>query len=240
MKYGHQPYDFDEGIMSFFSPGQVLVREAEDDWQHTGWWLMIHPDFMWNHPLAKKIKNHGFFSYAVNEALHISEKEERMFIGILQNIENEYLSPIDDFSQEVILSQVETLLTYAERFYRRQFITRKKAHHTIMERFEAVLSGYMNSDRLVLEGIPTVQYVSAALQLSPNYLSDLLRSLTGKSTQQHIQDELIEKAKEQLSTTSLSVSEIAYSLGFSYPQSFSRLFKAKTDLAPQEFRDRFN
>jgi AraC-like DNA-binding protein len=240
MKYGHKPYDFDEGLMSFFLPGQVLTSEAPEELQHTGYWLILHPDILWKHPLAGKIREYGFFSYAVNEALHLSEKEESMISGILQNIEEEYRQPIDEFSAPSILSQVETLLIYAERFYRRQFVTRKKANHTVLARFETLVRKYIDSDRLLETGIPTVQELARALQISPNYLSDLLRSLTGKNTQQHIQERLIEKAKEQLSTTSLSVSEIAYGLGFGYPQSFSKLFKSKTKLSPQAFRAGFN
>ena len=240
MKYGHQSYDFDEGIMSFFSPGQVLTSEVNSELQHSGWWLIIHPDFLWSFPLAKKIREYGFFSYSVNEALHLSAKEEKMITGILENIGHEYQSPIDAFSQQAVISQVETLLTYADRFYHRQFITRKKVSDNVLKRLEDLLSDYMNSDQLIESGIPTVQYVSKELQISPNYLSDLLRSLTGQSTQQHIYNKLIEKAKEQLSITDLTVSEIAYNLGFTYPQSFSKVFKNKTKLSPQQFRAGFN
>ena len=176
----------------------------------------------------------------MNEALHLSEKEERMISGLLQNIEQEYQQPIDELSAPAILSQVETLLIYAERSYRRQFVTRRKAHHSLLERFEALVKEYIAENRLLQSGIPTVQELASQLQLSPNYLSDLLRSLTGKNTQQHIQEMLVEKAKEQLSTTSLSVSEIAYGLGFSYPQALSKLFKSKTRLSPQAFRAKFN
>lgn len=242
MKYGQQEYDFDEGIMFFMSPGQVLRIEAERDatQQQSGWMLLIHPDFLWNTPLAKTIKQYAYFDYSVHEALFLSEKEELIIAGIMQHIQQEYRSNIDQFSQAVIIAQLELLFTYAERFYQRQFITRKIANHQILDRLEALLGAYFNSDDLIKKGLPTVQYVAAELNLSPGYLSGVLRVLTGQSTQQHIHDKLIEKAKEKLSTTDLSVSEIAYELGFEHPQSFSKLFKTKTQLSPLAFRQSFN
>ena len=242
MKYGQQEYDFDEGIMFFISPGQVFGIEIDKGAAitHSGWLLLIHPDFLWNTPLAKTIKQYEYFDYAVNEALYLSEKEEATITGIMQDIEQEYHSNIDKFSQPVIIAQLELLLTYSERFYQRQFITRKITNHKILDRLEAVLTEYLNSDILLKKGLPTVQYVADALNVSPNYLSGLLKILTGQSTQQHIHDKLIEKAKERLSTTDLSVSEIAYELGFEHPQSFSKLFKTKTNLSPLEFRQSFN
>jgi len=240
IKYGQQEYDFDEGTMFFISPGQVFSIEGEQKMQHVGWLLLIHPDFLWNTPLAKTITQYEYFSYSVSEALHLSEKEETTIINIIQHIEHEYHSNIDKFSQHIIIAQLELLLTYAERFYQRQFITRKITNHQLLERMEDLLAAYFNSDKLGNKGLPTVQYIAGALNVSPNYLSSLLKSLTGKSTQQHIHDKLIEKAKERLSTTGLSVSEIAYELGFEHSQSFSKLFKAKTKLSPLEFRRSFN
>jgi AraC family transcriptional activator of pobA len=240
MKYGQSYYDFDEGTMTFFSPGQVISAELTDDMSLSGWWLVIHPDFIQNYPLAKNIKNYGFFSYAVNEALHLSEKEEVMVRTVMQNIGQEYRSVIDNFSQDVIISHLELLLNYSNRFYNRQFITRKNASNDLIVKLEAILSDYFNGDKVQENGLPTVQYISTQLNISPNYLSDMLRSITGQSTQQHIHDRLIEKAKELISTTSLSVSEIAYRLGFEYPQSFSKLFKNKTNVSPLEFRHNFN
>ncbi len=240
MKYGQQAYDFDEGIMFFISPGQVYAIEANSPLVHSGWLLLIHPDFLWNTPLAKSIKQYEYFDYAVHEALFLSEKEEATIIDIMQHIEQEYRANIDKFSQGIIIAQIELLLNYAERFYNRQFITRKITNHKILERLEDVLANYFNSDDLVKKGLPTVPYIAEALNVSPNYLSGLLKSLTGQSTKQHIQDKLIEKAKEKLSTTHLSVSEIAYELGFDRPQSFSKLFKMKTSLSPLEFRQSFN
>ncbi|SEK41215.1 transcriptional regulator, AraC family [Chitinophaga rupis] len=240
MKYGQQDYDFDEGIMIFISPGQVFTIEAEEELKHSGWLLLVHPDYLWNTSLAKTIKQYEYFSYAVNEALHLSEKEEVMVTGIIQHIEQEYHANIDKFSKKVIIAQLELLLTYADRFYQRQFITREITNHKLLGRLEDILAEYFNSDVLAKKGLPTVQYIAGALNVSPNYLSVLLKVLTGQSTQQHIHDKLIEKAKEKLSTTTLSVSEIAYELGFEHSQSFSKLFKSKTSLSPLEFRQSFN
>ncbi|SFF02004.1 transcriptional regulator, AraC family [Chitinophaga sp. CF118] len=240
IKYGQQEYDFDEGLMIFISPGQVFSIEADEELKHSGWLLIVHPDFLWNTPLAKTIKQYEYFGYSVNEALHLSEKEETTITSIMQNIEQEYCSNIDKFSQDVIIAQLELLLIYAERFYHRQFITRKITNHNILTRLEDILAEYFNSDALTRIGLPTVQYIAQALNVSPNYLSVLLKVLTGQSTQQHIHDKLIEKAKEKLSTSDLSVSEIAYELGFEHSQSFSKLFKSKTNLSPLEFRHSFN
>lgn len=242
MKYGQQDFDFDEGILFFMSPGQVLKIEVEKDrrLQHTGWMLLIHPDFLWNTALAKTIKQYEYFDYSVHEALFLSEKEENVIAGILQSIQQEYHANIDKFSQDIIIAQLELLLNYADRFYHRQFITRKITNHSIMDRLENILTEYFNSDTLIKKGLPTVQYVAEALNVSPNYLSGILKLLTGQSTQQHIHDKLIDTAKTKLSTTHLSVSEIAYELGFEHSQSFSKLFKTKTKLSPLEFRRSFN
>ena len=242
MKYGQQEYDFDEGIMTFMAPGQVFGIAVEKDaaLRHSGWMLLLHPDFLWNTPMTKIIKQYEYFDYSVNEALFLSGKEEATITDIMQNIEQEYHSNIDKFSQNVIIAQLDLLLTYGERFYQRQFITRKITNHKILGRLEDALTEYFNNDALSKNGLPTVQYIAGTLNVSPNYLSGLLRSLTGRSTQQHIHDKLIEKAKEKLSTNNLSVSEIAYELGFEHPQSFSKLFKTKTSLSPLEFRQSFH
>ncbi|MFV8443219.1 helix-turn-helix domain-containing protein [Flavobacterium sp. LB2P44] len=240
LKYGQNYYDFDEGIMTFFSPGQVISTVVDEDIALSGIWLVIHPDFIQNYALAKSIKDYGFFSYSVNEALHLSDQEEAMITDIMQNIDVEYCSIIDGFSQDVILSHIELLLNYSNRFYNRQFITRKNASNDLLSNLEKLLLDYFNGNKVQEFGLPTVQYISEQLTVSPNYLSDMLRSLTGQSTQQHIHDKIIEKAKEVLSTTSLSVSEIAYQLGFEYPQSFSKLFKNKTNQSPLEYRGSFN
>lgn len=242
MFYGQQQYDFDEGIMYFMAPGQLLKVNTSQNVpaKRTGWILLIHPDFLWNTPLANNIKKYDFFDYSVNEALFLSDKEEATLNGIIQNIKQEYHSNIDKFSQNIIISQIETLLNYAERFYQRQFITRKISNHQILDRLEKLLNDYFNNDDSGTKGLPTVQYVAKILNVSPGYLSGLLTALTGKSTQQHIHEKLIDKAKEKLSTTNLSVSEIAYALGFEHAQSFSKLFKTKTKQSPLEFRASFN
>jgi AraC-like DNA-binding protein len=241
-KYGQQRYDFDEGVMFFMSPGQVFGIEIEKDVpiKRTGWLLLVHPDYLWNTTLARTIKQYEYFDYAVHEALFLSDKEETAIVGILQSIRQEYQSNIDKFSQDIIIAQLELLLVHADRFYHRQFLTRKITNHKILDRLEELLTNYFNSDDLVNKGLPTVQHIAEALNVSPNYLSDLLKVLTGQSTQQHIHDKLIEKAKEKLSTTVLSVSEIAYELGFEHTQSFSKLFKIKTNLTPSKFRQSFN
>ncbi|RYZ21120.1 MAG: AraC family transcriptional regulator, partial [Chitinophagaceae bacterium] len=241
IRYGQQKYDFDEGVMYFIAPHQVFSVEHDPEApKQTGWMLLLHPDFLWGSPLAKTIKQFAYFGYAVNEALFLSEKEESVLVGILQNIRHEYLSNIDAFSQNIILSQIETLLNYSDRFYQRQFITRKITNHQILDRLETLLTDYFNNEDLSAKGLPTVQFIADALHVSPGYLSSLLKVLTGQSTQQHLHDKLIEKAKEKLSATDLSVSEIAYLLGFEHPQSFSKLFKTKTNFSPLEFRQSFN
>lgn len=240
MRYGQQEYDFKEGVLIFLSPGQVFSIEGNSEMKHTGWSLLIHPDFLWNTPLAQKIKQYDYFGYAVNEALHLSDKEENMLIDIIKNIQQEYQSNIDKFSQDVIIAQIELFLTYAERFYNRQFITRKISSHQILARLEKLLEDYFTDDSIQQKGLPTVQFIAENLNVSPNYLSGLLKTHTGQSTQQHIHNKLIEKAKEKLSTTTLSISEIAFELGFEHQQSFSKLFKTKTDTSPLEFRQSFN
>ncbi len=241
-RYGQQSYDFDEGVMTFFAPDQLIsVELTEDDINKnpSGWILAIHPDFLFGTTLASSIRKFPFFNYAVREALFLSEKEENSIKGILQNIKSEYQANLDSFSQQIIISQLELLLHYAERFYQRQFLTRKISSHEILERLEAYLEvcfeGNLSSTKL-----PTVQDVSENLNVTPDYLSSLLKSLTGQTTQQHIHQRLIEKAKIKLSTTNSSVGEIAFELGFEHPQSFSKLFKSKTKQTPLEFRASFN
>ena len=243
VKYGQQSYDFNEGIMTFVAPAQVLSLSMDDEVKtikQSGWMLLVHPDFLWNTPLGQTIKQYDFWDYSVHEALFLSEKEERTLISTLQIIQQESRSNIDKFTKNIIISHLETLLNYADRFYHRQFITREKANHQVLEKLEKLLSDYFNSDDLISKGLPTVSYIAQSLNLSPKYLSSMLKVLTGQNTQQHIHEKLIEKAKEKLSTTALSVSEIAYGLGFEHIQSFSKLFKAKTQMSPIEFRASFN
>lgn len=243
-RYGQQSYDFDEGLMTFFSPEQVisvqLIEQDATTHKPSGWILAIHPDFFFGTSLAKNIKKYPFFNYSVREALFLSEKEEGIINGILQNIKGEYQGNLDQFSQQIIISRIELLLNYSERFYQRQFLTRKVANHQILVRLEELLENYFGSEGVVNKGLPSVHDIAQNMNLSSDYLSSLLKSLTGQTTQQHIHSKLIEKAKVKLSTTSLSVSEIAYELGFEHPQSFSKLFKSKTQQTPLEFRTSFN
>jgi AraC family transcriptional activator of pobA len=240
LKYGQGYYDFDEGGLLFASPGQVMGGVENEETVCSEYTLLIHPDFFLGYPLAKKISQYGFFSYTANELLHLSENEKATIISIFRIMEEELNSRIDDFSHDVIIAQIELLLNYANRFYKRQFITRKVVSHDLLQRLEDLLAGYFSNEESLNNGIPTVQYLAENLHLSPSYLSDMLRALTGQNAQQHIHDKLIEKAKEKLSTTTLSVGEVAYALGFEHPQSFSKLFKSKTKLSPLEFRKSFN
>jgi AraC family transcriptional regulator, transcriptional activator of pobA len=240
MRYGKNYYDFDEGTMGFISPGQVIAVDDDENRDCLGWSLMVHPDFIRQYPLGKNIKNYGFFSYDVNEALHLSDKEDTMIELLIKNIEQEYHANIDAYSQDVLVSHLELLLNYANRFYNRQFITRKTAGSDLLTKIETLLNAYFETDNIQQQGLPTVQLIADSLHVSPHYLSDMLRSLTGQNAQQHIHNKLIEKAKEALSTTALSVSEIAYTLGFEYPQSFNKLFKSKTNVSPLQFRASFN
>jgi len=242
IKYGQQSYDFDEGVLSFMSPGQISVFDPQKyaSPEQSGWLLLFHPDFLWNTPLAKKIGQYGFFDYAVNEALFLSDKEEATLMQIVANIRQEYRNNMDKFSHDIIITQMESLLNYSDRFYQRQFMTRRKASHELLDRVNDKLVGYFNDANAMNNGLPTVTYLAENLHVSPDYLSGLLKTLTGLTAQQHIHEKLIEKAKQQLSATSLSVSEIAYQLGFEHSQSFSKLFKAKTSLSPLAFRAIFN
>ena len=241
-KYGQQPYDFNEGILSFVAPNQILSLsiDTKQETTQSGWLLLIHPDFLWNTSLAKSIRKYDFWDYSVNESLFLSAKEEATLIRVLQNIQLEYHDNIDRFSKQIIISHIENLLSYADRFYHRQFITREKSNHQLLEKLETILEHYFSSDDLATNGLPTVQYISEALNVSPGYLRGLLKVLTGRNTQQLIHDKLIEKAKEKLSVTDFSISEIAYELGFEHPQSFAKLFKSKTQLSPLAYRKLFN
>lgn len=240
LKYGQGYYDFDEGGLLFASPGQVIGSNDNDASVCSEYTLLIHPDFFLGYPLSKNIKQYGFFSYSANETLHLSEDEKTTIIEIFKMIEKELSSRIDDFSQDVVISQIELLLNYATRFYKRQFITRKAVNNDLLQKLEDILDDYFIGEKSLNHGIPTVQYLSQRLNISPSYLSDILRALTGQNAQQLIHHKLIEKAKEKLSTTSLTVSEVAYELGFEHPQSFSKLFKTKTNLSPLEFKRSFN
>lgn len=238
IRYGQQYYDYDKGVLSFTAPNQVQYLDLENVHCRAGYLLIFHEDFILNHPLATRIGEFGFFSYAVNEALHLSEREEDDLIDILLKIDRE-CTHIDRHTQEIVLAQIALLLNYSKRFYERQFITRKNSNHQLLAKFEEVLNDYFENNKYAQDGLLTVQSVANLMNLSPHYLSDMLRFLTGQNTQQHIHEKLIAKAKEKLSTTQLSVSQIAYELGFEHPQSFSTLFKKKTQTTPVEFREKF-
>ena len=238
IKYGQQHYDYDKGVLSFTAPNQVQYLDLKTmDCDSKGSLLIFHEDFLLNQPLANTISSYGFFSYAVNEALHLSEGEENDLLEIMDKIDRE-CQHIDQHTQEIILSQIELLLNYSKRFYERQFITRKSGNDHLLTKLETFLNDYFEKDASG-KGLLTVHEIAEAMHLSPNYLSDLLRVHTGQNTQQHIHEKLISKAKGKLSATELSVSEIAYGLGFEHSQSFSTLFKKKTSMSPLEFRQSF-
>jgi len=239
LRYGQDYYDFNEGSMLFLAPNQ-LVGTTEYNRETYAYLLLIHPDFFLGYPLAQKIKQYGYFGYSVNEALHLSDQERDIILSLFKSIGQELNSRVDEFSQEVMVAQIELLLSYVNRFYKRQFITRKAVNNDLLQKTEAILDDYYNGQQSLEQGIPTVQFLSEQLNLSPGYLSDLLRSLIGQNAQQYIHQKLVEKAKEKLSTTGLSISEIAYELGFEHSQSFSKLFKSKTKMSPVAFRSSFN
>jgi AraC-like DNA-binding protein len=238
LKYGHGFYDFEEGGMSFVSPGQILKMQDEES-DYSGMSLHIHPDFIRPYILNSSIKKYGFFNYSASEALYLSEKEKETILGVFASIQNELNERIDNFSQDVIISQIELLLNYSNRFYNRQFITRKAVNNDVLAELEIIISNYFNQEKTLENGVLTVQFLANELNLSSRYLSDLLRNLCGQNTQQFIHDKLIEKAKEYIATGNLSISEIGYKLGFEHPQSFNKLFKKKTNLSPVAFKELF-
>lgn len=238
MGYGQGYYDFNEGGMMFTSPNQIL--STNDETEYHGYTLLVHPDFIRNYPLGKNMKKYGFFSYDTNEALHLSDKEKTVIVGLLNNIGEELNHAIDEVSQDVIVSYIEVLLNYSNRFYKRQFITRKTVTSDLLSKMEYVLEDYFNQQKTLDKGLPTVEFLASALNLSPHYLSDMLRNITGQNAQQHIHEKLIEKAKEYLTTTNFSVAEVAYQLGFEHSQSFNKLFKKKTNTTPLSYKQSFN
>jgi len=239
VKYGQGYYDFEEGGLAFLNPRQI-VTSSEDENSYEGFSLFFHLDFIRNYPLANTINQYGFFSYSVNEALFLSSKEKQVINELFKTIRTELNNNIDAYSQDVLVTQIELLLTYSNRFYNRQFITRKAINNDVVAQLDDLLNTYFENQTSLVNGLPTVQLISEQLNTSQRYLSDLLRSLTGLNTQQYLHEKLIEKAKEKLATTTSSVSEIAYQLGFVHPQSFNKLFKRETNLSPLEFRQSFN
>lgn len=237
LRYGRRHYDYQEGSLVFVAPGQVVgVQPGLELFAPTGWALLFHPDLINGTPLGKHMQEYSFFSYDVNEALHLSEKEKHIVIDCFSKIEYELDQNIDKHSKRLISSNIELLLNYCVRFYDRQFITRDHANKGILERFEHLLNGYFLSDKPQHEGLPSVAYCAEALHLSPNYFGDLVKKETGKSALEYIQSKVIDMAKEKLFDLHKSASEIAYELGFKYPQHFTRLFKQKTGVTPNDYR----
>ena len=236
IEYGRKNYDFQEGVLGFVGPNQAISFDQCDAELSEGWELYFEADLLANSKLANEINTYGFFNYETSEALHVSKKEEEQMEQIFQNIYDEYSLPIDQFSKEVILSNIELLLTYSKRFYKRQFITRNEVDSSVVAKFEKELKVYFSQNDLQEVGIPEVSYFASKLNLSSKYLSDMLRALTGKTTKEHIQFQVLEKAKHLLLGTDKSISEIAYQLGFEYPQYFSRFFKERTGETPKGFR----
>lgn len=237
LKYGRSMYDYQRGTMLFIAPGQVMGSEDDGKLhQPEGWALSFHPELLHKTPLAGLIKEYSYFSYNANEALHLSEQERKTVIDCLIKIKEEVQYPIDKHSKSLIIDNIKLLLDYCIRFYDRQFITRENLNCDILARFEILLEDYFNSGRPASEGLPTVQYCADQLCLSPNYLSDLLKKETGMSALKHIQSKTTYVAKERIFNTKDSISEIAYELGFQYPQHFSRWFKKQTGITPNEYR----
>jgi len=236
LKYGKGNYDFNEGSLMFTAPGQVIAPGPEVTVDE-GWVLFIHPDLIHGTELGKKIHQYSFFNYEVNEALHVSEEEKGILKDCLSKIEREYSQNIDQHTQGLIVSNIELLLNYCNRFYDRQFYTRKRVSTDVLQQFESLLKEYFTQNTLINSGLPNVNYFASRLNLSPNYLSDLLQKLTGKTTLEYIHLELIDRAKSLLWSTDDSISEIAYRLGFEYPSHFTKIFKTKTGKSPSEFRN---
>lgn len=239
MKYGRQSYDFQEGSLVCIAPKQVVTMDAEIEKKEDimGWGLFFHPDLLRGTSLGTKMKDYTFFSYETSEALHLSDKEKQILYDCVQKIETELRENIDNHSQTLIVSNIELLLNYCQRYYGRQFITRKNFNRDLLSQIESVFREYFNSEDLKQGGLPSVSYLADKVNLSPNYLSDLLKKETGMNAKDHIHHHLIEEAKNILLGTNKSISEIAYELGFEYPQYFSKLFKQKTGNTPQEFRN---
>ncbi len=238
VKYGQGYYDFDEGGLAFLAPHQIMTM-PDDENNYEGYSFYFHPDLIKGYQLGKHIGRYGFFSYGVSEALHLSDKEKKIISSLFEAIESELNNNIDQYSQDVLVSQIELLLNYGNRFYNRQFITRRAVYNDLITKMNSYLSNRLESAHDQYTGIPTVQELCKYLGVTPRYLTDLLKSLTGLSAQQHIHEQLIEKAKIKLSNSKLTVAEIAYQLGFEHPQSFSKFFKQKTNTSPIQFRESF-
>lgn len=239
IQYGRTKYDFTNGALIFIAPRQVVQWDSSIVFEHKGFSINFHEDFLKGTALAKQIKKYGFFSYSANEALHLSPKEEKQMEAIVDNIEIEYQNNQDAFSKDIIISQLETLLKYANRFYERQFINRKEMSHDLLAQFNAHLIAYFESGHLQENGIPSIEQIASELSVSQRYLSDTLKKETGKTTTEHLHLQLIDEAKNVLLQPHKTVSEVAYELGFEYPAYFSRLFKKKEGISPSDYREKY-
>jgi AraC family transcriptional activator of pobA len=238
IRYGQTIFDFNEGIVSCFGPKQSSILDPYFVYAKSGWLVNLHPEFLRSYALSRKIKQLGFFDYVINEALILSEDEQKSMEVIFEQMDREYHLPIDNVSQDVLVANLEVLLSYCDRYYKRQFVTRKVNSGGFLERVEHLLDSFFQNKSS--QGLPTPGYLAEQLNVSTKYLSDLLKQLTGSTTQQLIQDKIIDLSKDSLTSSTLSVSEIAYQLGFEYPQSLSKLFKIKTGQTPLEYRQSFN
>ena len=237
VRYGRNHYDFSHGVITAFAPGQIIeVEEGYQPGDLQGWSLTFHPDFLLQHPLREKIKQYGYFSYDIHEALHASEYEQQILSQMVAEIDRETVQNHDEFSLDILLSTVDLLLKYTDRYFNRQFLTRKPFYQDSVEQVLHLIDDYLERAATEETGLPTVAQLANDMNMSANYLSDLLRKQTGKNTQELIHQQLIEKAKYRLLNSEDSVSTIAYQLGFEYPQYFSRIFKKKTQMTPQEYR----
>lgn len=237
LRYGKNTYDYQEGTLVFIAPGQVVaVENSGEMYQPKGHVLVFHPDLIHGTPLGRHIQDYTFFGYQSNEALHLSERERKMVLDCFSKIEFELEHAIDKHSKRLIASNIELLLNYCVRFYDRQFITRENVHNSVLERFEHLLNAYFHSDTPQTVGLPSVAYCAKELNLSANYFGDLIKKETGKSAQEYVQTKVIELAKERIFDPGKSVSEIAYELGFKYPQHFTRFFKQRVGQSPNEYR----
>lgn len=237
--YGRQYYDYQEGTVVCLAPGQVIgIEDNGETFQPKGWALCFHPDLIRGTSLGSHIKEYSYFSYEVNEALHLSQQEREIFVDCLHKISHELEHSIDRLSRRLIATNIELLLDYCLRFYERQFITREHANNDILTRFETLLDRYFESGRAQQEGLPSVKWCAGELCLSPNYFGDLMKKETGKTAQEHIQFKLIDIAKEMVLNPGRSISQISYELGFQYPQHFTRMFKKVVGMTPNEYREK--
>lgn len=237
--YGRSRYDYQEGTMLFIAPGQTAgVDDGGETQNPKGWVLMFHPDLFYGTPLARRMKDYSFFSYTCDEALHMSEREKTVIINCFSEIKEELEHAIDKHTKQIVSSNIETMLNHCTRFYERQFVTREVSNRNILDRFEELVTDYLNSDKPRTEGLPTVQYCADKVYLSPNYFGDLIKKETGKTASEHIQLAVMSRIKEMLTETDKTISEIAYDLGFNYPHHLSRQFKKIVGMTPGEFRSK--